>query len=194
MGKRFVAAIVIVLITVSYLVYAAVGGTAKKVVTVLELTTGMERKNVRLGARVADREIEQLDFTAGSVGFSGGSDSGKRGIKFYVHDIVKTAQSPGSSDKNTAAAAIENAPVIAIEYHQSMPESLKIGRDVIVEGDYKPSNSGNDENSPKGVFLASSLVTQCPSKYVPPVPSADTKPAEEALGGISESKYAAGEE
>ena len=42
-----------------------------------------------------------------------------------------------------------------------MPDTLRPGRDVIMEGSYSP-NEG---------FLATSLSTQCPSKYQPPDPT-----------------------
>ena len=155
MGRRVIVALLVVLSTVSYLVYSAIGITAKRVVTVAELSQGAERKNVRLGARVADREIEQLVVDIGTEKSQGET----RGIRFYVRDIVDAKD------------------IIAIEYHQVMPESLRIGRDVIVEGDFIPKHAahggdtgGDISGEIKGTFTANSLVTQCPSKYVPPTP------------------------
>jgi cytochrome c-type biogenesis protein CcmE len=48
--------------------------------------------------------------------------------------------------------------VIPVVYEGIMPDTLKSGRDVILEGNWRG-----------GVFQASKLLTQCPSKYEPPV-------------------------
>ncbi len=56
----------------------------------------------------------------------------------------------------------ERNDLLPVVYHGPMPETLKVGRDVIVEGRYE-----------KGQFHAELLQTQCPSKYEPPpVPAA----------------------
>jgi len=50
---------------------------------------------------------------------------------------------------------------IPVVYYNSKPDMFAPGRDVIVNGDFKD-----------GILWASSLMTQCPSKYEPPKPSA----------------------
>lgn len=135
MNSRFVIAILVVLLTVAYLVYSSVSATAKSVVTVGELLGGGPRSNVRVGARVAEQPIEPLPP---------GEGGGVMGIRFFVRDI----QGPESQ-------------TVAVEYHHVVPENLKAGRDVILEGQYAA-----------GKFDAKTLQTQCPSKYVPPTPGA----------------------
>ena len=132
MNKRFVFALLIVAVTVGTLIYSAAKATAKPVVTVKELIeTKAARKNIRVGARVADMPIEQKKDPEPTVYFS-------------VRDIQ--------------AAETERLPVV---YAGLMPDTLKAGRDVILEGDFDG----------KGI-IAKNLVTQCPSKYVPPTPGA----------------------
>jgi cytochrome c-type biogenesis protein CcmE len=46
---------------------------------------------------------------------------------------------------------------IAVHYQGIMPDTLKAERDVILEGEF----TGKE-------FIATTLLTQCPSKYVPP--------------------------
>lgn len=48
---------------------------------------------------------------------------------------------------------------IPVTYENIKPDMFKDGRDVLVDGDFVD-----------GEFLASSLLTQCPSKYEPPQP------------------------
>ena len=62
-------------------------------------------------------------------------------LKFTVHDIP------------------EGEKVIPVVYHGIMPDTLQEGRDVILEGKFDGE-----------AFQASSLLTQCPSKYEPPLP------------------------
>ena len=132
MNRRFVSALAIVALTVAALIYSAVNATAKSVVTVNELrSAGEPRSNIRLGARVAEGAIEQIREP-------------KRAIRFQVRDIT------GS-----------NAEQISVQYEGIMPDTLKVGRDVILEGNFRDNT-----------FEAKNLVTQCPSKYVPPAPGA----------------------
>ena len=130
MNKRFLTAIVIVTVTVGVLVYSASKATAKSVVTVDELiSAGGPRARVQLGARVS--ADQQIVFET----------EPKRIVKFSVMDIVKKSE------------------LIEVVYEGSMPDTLRGGRDVILQGDYDGTR-----------FIAKSLLTQCPSKYKPPVP------------------------
>lgn len=114
---------------ISFLVYTAVKESSKKVVTVASLLTETSpKKNIRLGARVADRDIDY-------------STNPSFLLRFTVRDIT-------IDDKQ-----------IPVRYEGIMPDTLKVGRDVILEGEY----DGRE-------FHAKSLMTQCPSKYEPPVP------------------------
>jgi cytochrome c-type biogenesis protein CcmE len=134
MNSKFIAAIVVVVAVLSVLIYSASTATAKAVVTVEELLEeGNGRARVRLGARVADQDIEYRSEP-------------ERQVSFLVKDI----QGKGST-----------VPVV---YYGAMPDTLKTGRDVILEGDYDGQR-----------FVAKSLMTQCPSKYEPPLPDGSVK-------------------
>ena len=53
----------------------------------------------------------------------------------------------------------DKSPLMAVEYRGLRPDMFAVDRDVIVDGDFV-----------NGVFIASNLLTQCPSKYEPPKP------------------------
>jgi len=130
MKNRFALAIVVVVGALAILIYGAVNATAKSVVTVSELLSkGQSNGSVRLGARVAEGAIAQESEPV-------------RRVSFFVRDIS------GPEDKR-----------IKVTYEGFLPDTLKVGRDVILEGTYS-----------SGEFAAKNLVTQCPSKYVPPKP------------------------
>ncbi len=131
MNKRFLIAFLVIACSLAVLIYSGVSTTAKQVVTVSQLLEQNKNNyNIRLGAKVADKDITyQVEPM--------------RMVSFFVHDIQ------GDVSKN-----------IEVEFYQAMPDTLKRGRDVILEGDYK-----------EGKFVAKNLVTQCPSKYVPPAPN-----------------------
>ena len=50
----------------------------------------------------------------------------------------------------------ENATAVPVVFHGTVPDLFKRGRDVVVDGRYE-----------RGVFVAHTLVTKCPSKYAP---------------------------
>lgn len=130
LNRRFVFAILIVCTALLLLVYTAVVDTAKAVATVGELTKqGVIQNNIRLGARVTEDKIDYQTTPQFLV-------------RFAVRDITD------NSSKR-----------IRVVYYGSMPDNLKEGRDVIMEGDFS-----RDE------FVAKNLMTQCPSKYKPPIP------------------------
>lgn len=141
MKNRFVVAVVIVVGVLGLLIYSAVNATAKSVVTVHELLEKGAVGSVRLGARVAEGEITQRSEPT-------------RQVSFYVRDIS------GTEDRR-----------IKVSYDGFLPDTLKVGRDVILEGTYS-----------SGEFVAKNLVTQCPSKYVPPTPGASSKNSSAAYG------------
>ena len=136
MHRRFAIAIVLVILTVGLLIYSAVNATAKAVVTVAELReSGGPRSNIRLGARVADAPIAY-------------GNEAQPLLHFVVRDITPNG--------------VEPLPAV---YDRAMPDNLKAGRDVILEGSFDGTT-----------FVIKDLVTQCPSKYVPPVPGAKVEP------------------
>ncbi len=134
MTNRFFVAIFVVVASLVFLVYTAIGNTAKAVVTVNDLLKEkVPVPNIRLGARVSESDIEYQT----KPGFF---------LRFLVHDIV---------------AAGESLPVV---YRNMKPDTLKAGRDVILEGDF----NGKE-------FHAKQLLTQCPSKYEVPTPGEKNK-------------------
>lgn len=129
MKNRFLIVVVIVVVALSWLVYTAVGSSAKSVVTVAELLTDRsERESVRLGARIANAKI---DYTTEPEFL----------LTFFVRDIAKESGE------------------LEVRYYGIMPDTFQEGRDVILEGDFKGDH-----------FVATHLMTQCPSKYEPPKP------------------------
>ena len=137
MNPRIAALAVVSAAALGTLMYSATSVTAKEIVTVEKLVaTHKSERNVRLGARVANREIQY-------------ETSPEFLLRFNVRDI---------------ASEEDSIPVV---YRGIMPDTLKIGRDVILEGDFVD-----------GQFVATNLMTQCPSKYEPPQPgAAETKSA-----------------
>lgn len=151
MNPRILASIAVVVTALGGLIYAAVGATSASVVTVTELIArGETRRSVQLGARVADKNIEVRttpDFE----------------LRFRVRDIVAG---------ETEGEAVPIGEVVPVLYRGVKPDTLKAGRDVILEGDFVVNPSGQKE------FIASDLKTKCPSKYEPPVPGAASAPSE----------------
>lgn len=68
-------------------------------------------------------------------------------LRFQVRDITQAGEG-----------------AVTVEYNQMMPNTLQAGRDVILEGDFDGKT-----------FYAKSLLTQCPSKYEPPLPGSMPK-------------------
>jgi cytochrome c-type biogenesis protein CcmE len=134
---KLVVPVLTVAVVLSFLISSAVEESSKKIVTVRELLLDAGRdgfsgkERVRLGARVASDDIQ---VTSEPV----------RQVSFFIRDIE------GSPED-----------VLRVEYQGLMPDTLREGRDVILEGDFNGA-----------VFAASTLNTQCPSKYEPPDPTA----------------------
>lgn len=134
MNTRFVAAILVVSVVLAGLIYSAVGASAKKVVTVDEL---VQEGSSRHRIRLGARLTnDEISYTS----------EPSREVRFSVRDVTGAGE------------------VIPVVYQGAMPDTLKTGRDVILEGDFTD-----------GIFFASSLMTQCPSKYKPPVPGQEAK-------------------
>lgn len=142
MQKKIFAAALIICGVVGALIYAAVSTSALPVVTVDQLLRSNNRSSgtaLRIGARVAEAPID----------YKTSEQAPRFRLAFTVHDIaVPAAQMP-------------------VVYYGIMPDTLKAGRDVILEGSFDGS-----------IFAASDIKTQCPSKYEPPVPGgAEVKPS-----------------
>ena len=129
MNARFGVAVGVVVIAVGALMMTAVQQTAKPVVTVHEL---IAERVARTNVRLGARVADApISVEKGTVLFS-------------VRDII-AQENPESQ--------------IGIAYQGALPDTLRSGRDVILEGDFDPAARR---------FLARVLQTQCPSKYVPP--------------------------
>lgn len=152
MNSKFLFLIAISIIGFAILLVSATANNTRVVLTVVELLGegdgNFSRKaseKVRLGARVAGREIVykteptfNLNFWVVDIPDEGSADSEK---------VYPTSQKLRGS----------NSKVLQVSYPGIKPDTLQVGRDVILEGTW----DGN-------IFQASSLLTQCPSKYEPP--------------------------
>lgn len=137
--NRYIFAGIIVFSAISALIYAAVNETARAVVTVDELLAGRAAGG---NVRLGARVSD------GSIEYR--TDPAPR-LKFTVHDIPA------------------GASTINVVYHGLMPDTLRAGRDVILEGQYRDN-----------AFQATSLLTQCPSKYEVPLPGQEQKGSADA--------------
>ena len=127
--KQVLVAVVVVTISMCALVYGAAKESKKPVVTVASLVSqGRPRTNVRVGARVAEIPFDY-------------KTSPKLELNFSVRD----------------QADERGEHLVLVTYYGPLPETLKSGRDVIIEGNFENNR-----------FLALVLQTQCPSKYEPP--------------------------
>lgn len=140
---RFYLALTVVAAAIVVLIVSAVKSSAKAVVTVDELLKDAKaRENIRVGARVSEGKIEN----------TGGE---RPVVRFFVGDIKKGEDAlPGAP---AAQAAVPPPPRLLVVYEGLMPDTLKSGRDVILEGRFDGTQ-----------FAAKNLLTQCPSKYKPP--------------------------
>ena len=110
MNRKFFVAVFVVVAALAALIVSAVNNTAKAVVTVDQLVEqGVDRNNIRLGARVAEGEIAF-------------EQEPQMMVSFKVRDI--------SNEKVS----------FPVQYNGVMPDTLKVDRDVILEGDYLQRN------------------------------------------------------
>ena len=162
MDKKLALLVIVAVAGVASVILAASQSSSKEVVTVADLMTFDKSKPVRLGARVATKDIAyetEPDFL----------------VKFAVVDIpsVDLAESDRASseaDTNLGKTLNSSRSILPVEYRGIRPDTLQFGRDVILEGVVE-----------NGVFLASSLMTQCPSKYEPPSIGEDPSPADSGV-------------
>lgn len=125
--KMFIGVVLLVMF-LSGIVFSAVRGNAASVVTVQSLVANQtSHKQIRLGARVTDDEFIY-----------------RTEPDFFLQFWVTDPASAGSQK-------------VQVDYQGIMPNTLQVGRDVIVEGDFI-----------NGKVVARTLLTQCPSKYEPP--------------------------
>lgn len=145
--------LIIVISLIAFLIFSAVEESSKQVLTVKILKEEAQtRKRIRLGARVSNKQIQVRPMN---------EENAKNQVEFYVVDPTKVEEQ--SLPQNVSQTDYRNLDEIKVVYNGLMPDTLKEGRDVILEGDYVV---GGDE----AVFNANTLNTQCPSKYKPPKP------------------------
>ena len=114
------------------LMFSAINSTASSVVIVRELKA---EGQTRARLRLGARVADEtFDYHSQPTPI----------LKFAVHDIGQPQER------------------LSVVYNGLLPDTLKAGRDVILEGSFDGTT-----------FTAASLVTQCPSKYVPPQPKAE---------------------
>ncbi len=128
----------------------------------------LRKKKFLIGGIIIFLAIGYLGYT----GFMGGatyyytvSELIEQGSSIYGENVRVNGQvAPGSMEQESAGRILkftmidvggeENLPVV---YQGVVPDTFKVGNDIVIEGHL---NSG-------GVFQANSLVTKCPSRYVP---------------------------
>jgi len=133
--------VIIVFVVIAFLVSSAVDESAKKVLTVSGIISeNKDLKRMRVGARVSSPDIN----------IQSGED---KKVSFLVKDPISNI--PG----NSGQVEPEKNNEMKVVFKGLMPDTLKEGRDVIMEGDFLGDT-----------FYASTLNTQCPSKYEPPKP------------------------
>ncbi len=148
MNSKFLFLIALSFIGFAILLVAATANNSRAVLTVMELTREGDRRSnesVRLGARVASREI--LYRTEPSFN-----------LNFWVVDIPDSETAYDEKNTGDAGEAFESdLTELQVSYPGIKPDTLQVGRDVILEGTWDGK-----------IFKAASLLTQCPSKYEPP--------------------------
>ena len=105
----------------------------------------------------------------GYTGFVGGatyyytvSELTEQGSSIYGENVRVNGQvAPGSVQQETAGRTLsftitEGEESLPIIYQGVVPDSFKVGNDVVVEGNLDSS----------GIFQANTLMAKCPSRYV----------------------------
>ena len=135
MTAKVIILIALIALAIAGLAYSSSVNSAKSVVTVSSLiSAGAKAENVRVGARLSSGEI-----------------SVRVDPQPITEFVVVDPANPTSGE-------------VQVRYEHPAPDTLKPGRDVILEGSYDGQ-----------LFVASTLLTQCPSKYEPPVPTGNSK-------------------
>ncbi len=142
MNRKFYILVGIALVAAITLIVNGVRHTASLVLVPSQLAAQSSGSNNLSRIRVAGRVSTQaIDYkTEPNIE-----------LRFTVND--PPGYSPGYSATGLSAVSV---PVI---YRGLKPDMFQSGRDVIIDGAFKD-----------GALVASSLLTQCPSKYEPPSP------------------------
>jgi cytochrome c-type biogenesis protein CcmE len=165
MNKRFVILVVVVMGAAIGLMYQASTAGTSHVYSPSELAghQGGTIPRLRVAGRVAEgSEISYVTEPRAELRFSivdpppkiavTGLGSGGSPQAEYANQ--KPSDSPGES--SSSEAQLLKVPVV---YQGLRPDMFSAGRDVIIDGEYRD-----------GLVIASTLLTQCPSKYEAPSP------------------------
>ncbi|HMO01564.1 MAG TPA: cytochrome c maturation protein CcmE [Oligoflexia bacterium] len=147
-NKTFVILIVIIGLSMLLAILNTTMKTASIVLRPSELAGYGNIKRVRVGGKVADKEIV---FTT----------QPQYELKFWIENPSEQIEQLYKSHQKNTLQTLEKKkyPAIQVIYSGLKPDMFAAGRDVIIDGDYQ-----------NGILLAKQLLTQCPSKYEPPDP------------------------
>lgn len=166
MNKRFVILVVVVMVAAIGLMYQASMAGTSHVYSPSELAShqGGTIPRLRVAGRVAEgAEISYITEPRAELRFSIIDPPPKisvTGVGAEAHAQAEYAPTAPSAlpvaEVNLAEAQLPKVPVL---YQGLRPDMFSAGRDVIIDGEYRD-----------GVVIASTLLTQCPSKYEAPSP------------------------
>ena len=130
-NRRFVVGAAIIVAAVAYLVYTGISQTSVYYLTI-------------------DEFLARRD----AVAHEGVRVAGRVGAASVVYD-------PSSLDLAFRLASFDGSGGVDVRYTGILPDMFAEGRDVIVEGVYRPP----------GTLHADTLLTSCPSKYEAEIPA-----------------------
>ena len=135
--------VALIIASVTWLVFSASRSTSMEVVTVAEIKKAETTDSQNSTSTKLDSIRLGGQVVEGSVTYE---ITPKPTLSFQVRDRAPKGKEPSSDS-------------IKVRYIGLKPDSFQEGRDVILEGDYIDAT-----------FEAVTLLTQCPSKYEPPLP------------------------
>ena len=135
--------VALIIASVTWLVFSASRSTSMEVVTVAEIKKAETTDSQNSTSTKLDSIRLGGQVEEGSVTYE---ITPKPTLSFQVRDRAPKGKEPSSDS-------------IKVRYIGLKPDSFQEGRDVILEGDYIDAT-----------FEAVTLLTQCPSKYEPPLP------------------------
>jgi cytochrome c-type biogenesis protein CcmE len=158
MNKKFIALVVVVAFVALALMYQASQAGTSHVYLPSELSRkgGQTLLRIRVAGRVAEgRDIDYTTEPRAELRFSI-VDPPEKETATYRKAMEPLVEAADSTVVRLDSASPAPIPVL---YRGLRPDMFSVGRDVIIDGEF----SG-------GVLVASSLLTQCPSKYEAPSP------------------------
>ena len=128
----------------------------------------LKKKRFLIGGIIVFLAIGYLGY----MGFSGSatyyytvSELMGQGRSVYDENVRVTGQvAPGSLEQESAGGIlrftiidVEGEGSLPVVYQGVIPDTFKVGNEVVIEGQLNPD----------GIFQANTILTKCPSKYVP---------------------------